>query len=99
MTKNVGNDEVDNSKGKDTNNETDNAIEDGVFGFFDFASITRRGHVGDATDDDNNNTDEAEDADNSVENGNDITLKVVVIGFIDRLYFGDTKFCDNIFHV
>ena len=48
------NDKVDDSEGKDTNNKTDDAVEDGVFGFFNFTSVTRRSHVADTT---NNNDD------------------------------------------
>ena len=43
------NDKVDDSEGKDTNNKTDDAVEDGVFGFFNFAWVALGGHILDAT--------------------------------------------------
>ena len=98
MAENVRNDEVDDSESEYTDYEADNAVENSVFGFLDFGSVARRGHIGDATDNDDDYADKAKYADNSVENGNNIALQIVIVCFVDWFYYGDTKFCNYIFH-
>ncbi len=73
VSDNVFNDEVDDGEGENADNETDDGVEDGIFGFFGFARIAGRSHVLNATDDDEDNGDQARDSDNAVQNvDNDI---------------------------
>ena len=55
----VSDDEVHDTSSEGTDNETYDTIEDSVFGFFNFAGITRRCHVANAT---NNNDDHSYNA-------------------------------------
>lgn len=61
-------DEVDDSKGENANNEANDGIEDSVTGFFDFASIADGGHVAYPADNDKNYGDDADEADDNVNN-------------------------------
>ena len=54
-------DEVDDSKSKSTNYESDTGIEDSVLGFLDFGGVARGSHVLDATDNDKYNRNKATD--------------------------------------
>ena len=65
---NVFYDEVDNCKSENNNNKADNCIEDGVAGFFGFAGVTSGSHILNTTDDNENNSDNAGDANNDIEN-------------------------------
>lgn len=76
---NVAEDEVDNSKGKNTNDETNQAIEDSVFSFLDFTSITGRSHIVNATDNHDDHADEAEDTNDTIDNTNDRLIKVATL--------------------
>ena len=47
---NILDNKVDDSESEYADDQADETVENGVFGFLDFASITRGGHVIDATD-------------------------------------------------
>ena len=49
-TNDILNDEVDDGESEYADDQADETVENGVFGFLDFASIARGGHVIDATD-------------------------------------------------
>ena len=91
--------EIDDSCGKGADNKTDNAVKDGVFGFFDFAGIAGRSHVTDATNDDDYNGYDAEYANNCIKNGGNIGFKSVATttNFVDLLAY--SKFSNNIVHL
>ena len=57
---------VDNGKGQYTDNKTNNAIKNSVFGFFNLAGVAGGGHVLDATNDDDDYGYDAEDANYSI---------------------------------
>ncbi len=59
LVENTFNDEVDNGEGESTDNEADDGVENSVFGFFDFGSVTRRSHILNATDDNESYRNEA----------------------------------------
>ncbi len=73
VAKNASNDELDDSKGKSCNDETDETVEDSLFGFLNFARVARGSHVVDAADDHNDDTGETEDGDDGRENGLDVS--------------------------
>ena len=64
---------VDNSKSKSDDDETDAGVKDGVFGLFDFACVTGRSHIANATFDEINDGDESGNADDGVEQAGDRT--------------------------
>ena len=51
LVEDTSNDEVDNGKGKSTDNQSDTGVENSCSGFFGFAGIARRSHVFDTSDD------------------------------------------------
>ncbi len=63
---NNGNDPVDDSKSERADSDTDRGVEDGVFGFFDFASVAGGGNVVDAANNDEYDGDKPDDADDGV---------------------------------
>ena len=70
----VRNDEVDDGESEDTDNQTNHAVKDGVFGFFDFAGVASRGHVANATDENDDDGNDAENTDDGVKDIGDIAL-------------------------
>ena len=73
-------------EGKGADDEPDAGIEDGVFGFFGFSSITAGGHVGDAT---NNNEDygnNTKKADYDIDYVNDNVTKIATAKTTGRLF-------------
>lgn len=65
---NFDDDEIDDDVGKGTDDETNEGIENGVFGLFELARIAGGGHILNATDDDGDDGDESEKPDNAVDN-------------------------------
>ena len=86
--------EVDDGGGKYTDDETNTSIKNGIFGFFEFASIAGGGHVEDTTNNNSNDGDNAENKDNTVDNPLDSIANIVAGsawaagGLFD--FFGDT---------
>ena len=62
------NNEVNNEEGESTDNQTDTSIEDSVFSFFDFTSITGGSHVLNAANDDENDGNDTTNENDSSEN-------------------------------
>ncbi len=67
----VRNDEVDDGESEDTDNQTNHAVKDGVFGFFDFAGVARGSHILDATNNDDYDGDETKNANDAIDDTND----------------------------
>lgn len=65
-------DEVDDSEGKEGNHDTNNAVEDSIAGFGDFAGIALGGDEADATDNHGDNCDNPNKAEDDVDDGTDI---------------------------
>ena len=61
------NGEIDDGEGERADGEANTGVEDGVFGLLSFAGITGRGYILDATDDDEDDGNEARDTDNGIE--------------------------------
>lgn len=64
--KDIGDYEVDDGKRKSGDNEADDGVEDGLFGFLEFIGVTGGSHVIDATDEDENDGDESTDGDDGI---------------------------------
>ncbi len=71
-TKDGTDDELDECESEHTDDETNKAVKDSVFGFFNFASVTRGGHIVDAADDHNDDTNKTKDTDDGAEDGFDV---------------------------
>ena len=56
-TDNILDNEVDDGEGQYTDYETDETVEDGIFGFLNFASITGGGHIVNTADNHDDDTD------------------------------------------
>ena len=67
MLKDAFEDEVDDDESKRSDDEANDSPEDGLFGFFDFASVASGSHIVDAADYDENGGDDAEDTDDGVD--------------------------------
>lgn len=57
---------VDDSKGEGADDEADDGVENGIFGFFQLAWVALGGHVVYAADDDKDDGDDAHDGDDGV---------------------------------
>lgn len=82
----VFDDEVNNGEGKDADYKTNEAVEDGVFGFFDFASIARRSHVINTADNHHYYADEAEYTNDGIDDTRNAVGKI----FVPTSYCCDT---------
>ena len=71
MFKDADKNEIDDGEGKGADDETDAGIEDGVFGFFGFAGVARRGHILKTTDDDKDDCNNTSDTNYNVEDALD----------------------------
>lgn len=79
-------DKVDNCEGKESNYNTDNAVEDGVASFGNFARITLRGDEADAADNHGDDCDNSNETKDGVDDGanipDDILFGTVSGGFV-----------------
>ena len=71
LFKDADKNEIDDGEGKGADDETDAGIEDGVFGFFGFAGVARRGHILKTTDDDKDDCNNTSDTNYNVEDALD----------------------------
>ena len=60
--------EVNDGKGKDGDNKTDNSIEDGVFSISDLFAIATRDNIAEATVDKHNNRNDTDDVEDGISN-------------------------------
>ena len=75
-SKDIANDEVNDSKSEDYDDEANDTIENGIFGFLNFASVARGSHIADATDDNNYYGNNAKDAYNRINDADDGVFEV-----------------------
>ena len=80
MFKHTVDDEIDNSKGESTDNEANNSIENGVFGFFGLTGITRRSYVLETTDNDEDDGNNAGDTNYDIKDAFDSIKKSIWAG-------------------
>ena len=85
---NIYNDKVDHGEGQSDNSEADSGVDDGFFGFFEFAGVASGGHVINAADENENDRDNAADGNDGVQDaGNEaregVTITVASSGFFD----------------
>lgn len=71
LPKNISNDEVDDGEGESANDEADDSIENGVFGFFNLGGIAGGSHVINAADYNEDDGNEAGDKNDGIENPDD----------------------------
>ena len=62
----VFNNEVDDGEGEDTDDKTNDCVNDSVFGLFELTSVAGRGHVLNATDNDEDYSDKAGNGDDTI---------------------------------
>ncbi len=72
LTVNVVDDEVNNRKGENHDDETDNAVKNGVFSLFDLSGITGGSHILNATKDDDNDGQNTKNTNDDIEDVSDI---------------------------
>ena len=77
LLEDIRNYKVNDGKGQDNDNEANETVENSIFGFFDFAGVTRRNHITNATDDYDDYGYDAKNTDDTVKNINDIISEIV----------------------
>ena len=72
----IRNDEVDDGECENNDYETNDTVKNGILGFFDFAGITRRSHIADTADNDDDYGDDTKNGNNCIDNASDAVDEV-----------------------